>query len=269
MAASNSRHPPLLGWLSQCLICVCYCQAVSTCPVEKFKDRAVLFYWPKRRKIVPLAMIEAFLVAVLLLLLALLFLAHRRWECSSFVKTIDLIPGPKRKPIVGNATALPRESDRRLFKFFSVFYDITANNAPPFSHQIWDHYIYINGISKGHHKSIFLRLFDFMDSACLINKLLYGNNFSFRRLTRRDYANYPREMGKTIWSHLPHMARISDVCAYFDANVHGGKNVYFYSYNNFNFWRYLACWLLCIFNKMKLCLENVNEPDVHRQRQIL
>ncbi|XP_046449677.1 LOW QUALITY PROTEIN: cytochrome P450 4C1-like [Daphnia pulex] len=55
-------------------------------------------------------MIVGILVAVLLFLLALLFLVHHRWECSSFVKTIDLIPGPKRKPIVGNAMDLPKES---------------------------------------------------------------------------------------------------------------------------------------------------------------
>lgn len=56
-------------------------------------------------------MITALLVAILLVLLTVLFLAYRRWECSSFVKTIDLIPGPKKRPIVGNATSLPRESD--------------------------------------------------------------------------------------------------------------------------------------------------------------
>lgn len=64
-------------------------------------------------------MIVGILVAVLLFLLALLFLVHHRWECSSFVKTIDLIPGPKRKPIVGNAMDLPKESHRRLFKVFN------------------------------------------------------------------------------------------------------------------------------------------------------
>ena len=109
-------------------------------------------------------MIEAFLVAILLLLLALLFLAHHRWECSSFVKTIDLIPGPKRKPIVGNATSLPRESHRRLLKTLS---DIIVLNAPPFSYQIWNHYLNKNCIDEGHHKSIFLNrlTFDFIDCA--------------------------------------------------------------------------------------------------------
>ena len=55
-------------------------------------------------------MLEAYLAVVLLLLLVL-FLAHHKWESSSRVQTIDLIPGPKRKLIVGNATSLPRESD--------------------------------------------------------------------------------------------------------------------------------------------------------------
>ncbi|XP_046636792.1 cytochrome P450 4C1-like isoform X1 [Daphnia pulicaria] len=59
-------------------------------------------------------MIGVFLVSVLLLLLALLFLAHHRWENSAYVKTIDLIPGVTRKFIVGNVTALPKESDEVL-----------------------------------------------------------------------------------------------------------------------------------------------------------
>ncbi len=58
------------------------------------------------------------LVSVLLLLLALLYLAHHRWENSAYVRTIDLIPGVRRKFIVGNVTALPKESDGML-KLFS------------------------------------------------------------------------------------------------------------------------------------------------------
>ncbi|XP_045033385.1 cytochrome P450 4C1 [Daphnia magna] len=56
---------------------------------------------------------EAFFAAILLVLglLAILFLGHHRWENSSYVKTIDRIPGPKKKPIFGNATALPKEID--------------------------------------------------------------------------------------------------------------------------------------------------------------
>ncbi|KAI9562774.1 hypothetical protein GHT06_010229 [Daphnia sinensis] len=64
-----------------------------------------------RQELDELEMITALLVAILLVLLTVLFLAYRRWECSSFVKTIDLIPGPKKRPIVGNATSLPSESD--------------------------------------------------------------------------------------------------------------------------------------------------------------
>lgn len=55
-------------------------------------------------------MIEAFLVSALLLLLALLFLAHHKWENSAYVRTIDLIPGPKRKFISGNVTDIPKDS---------------------------------------------------------------------------------------------------------------------------------------------------------------
>ncbi|EFX88054.1 hypothetical protein DAPPUDRAFT_311593 [Daphnia pulex] len=59
-------------------------------------------------------MIGVFLVSVLLLVLALLFLAHHRWENSAYVRTIDLIPGVRRKFIVGNVTALPKEIDENL-----------------------------------------------------------------------------------------------------------------------------------------------------------
>lgn len=59
---------------------------------------------------------EAFFAAILLVLglLAILFLGHHRWENSSYVKTIDRIPGPKKKPIFGNATALPKEIDGKI-----------------------------------------------------------------------------------------------------------------------------------------------------------
>jgi hypothetical protein len=63
-------------------------------------------------------MIGVFLVSVLLLMLALLFLAYHRWENSAYVKTIDLIPGVRRKFLVGNITALPKESDGKI-KLFS------------------------------------------------------------------------------------------------------------------------------------------------------
>ena len=75
-------------------------------------------------------------------------------------------------------------------------------------------------------------------------------------------------MGKTIWSHLPHLARISNVCAYFDANFHGGKKNVFYSYNtNFDFYG-IPC-VVIIQRNETFFLENVNEPDIYRQGKIL
>jgi cytochrome P450 family 4 len=56
-------------------------------------------------------MIAAYLISVLLLVLTLLFFVHRKWENSSYVKTIDLIPGPSKQFFVGNALALPKETN--------------------------------------------------------------------------------------------------------------------------------------------------------------
>lgn len=51
------------------------------------------------------------IIALILIVLTALFLAYNKWESSEFVKAIELIPGPERKPIVGHATVLPTESD--------------------------------------------------------------------------------------------------------------------------------------------------------------
>ena len=56
-------------------------------------------------------MIFELFLGIILLAVSLLFLAFIRWEYSPFVKTIDLIPGPKKTLVVGNALQLPRESD--------------------------------------------------------------------------------------------------------------------------------------------------------------
>jgi hypothetical protein len=64
-------------------------------------------------------MIEILLVSVLLLL-TLLFLAHHKWENSVYVRTIDLIPGPKRKFISGNVSALPKDAVGKIKMCFHV-----------------------------------------------------------------------------------------------------------------------------------------------------
>ncbi len=92
-----------------------------------FKSETVIFYrvWSvnwyccieaRQETITSLIMI-VLLVSVLLLLLALLFLAHHRWENSAYVRTIDLIPGVRRKFLVGNVTDLPKESDGKIKPF--------------------------------------------------------------------------------------------------------------------------------------------------------
>lgn len=49
--------------------------------------------------------------SVVFLVATWIFLAYRRWENSHFVRTIDLLPGPKKTPIFGSALLIPRESD--------------------------------------------------------------------------------------------------------------------------------------------------------------
>lgn len=65
-------------------------------------------------------MLQIFLF-VILFVAGFLFLAIRRWESSVFVQKIDLIPGPEKKPILGNVAALPSESDGKHFmNWFSI-----------------------------------------------------------------------------------------------------------------------------------------------------
>ena len=74
-------------------------------------------------------MIQAFLVALLLFLLAFLYLAYHKWENSAYVKTIDLIPGPKRKFIVGNVNDLPKDGVGKIkFNSFIIDEKLSANN---------------------------------------------------------------------------------------------------------------------------------------------
>ena len=49
-------------------------------------------------------------VLVLVLIVSVLVCLLVRWELSSKVKTINLIPGPKRTWILGNAWSMPTAS---------------------------------------------------------------------------------------------------------------------------------------------------------------
>lgn len=44
-----------------------------------------------------------------LVLAAIVLLIYYKWEYSSFVKTIDLMPGPKKVPIFGSLLEVPRD----------------------------------------------------------------------------------------------------------------------------------------------------------------
>ncbi len=61
------------------------------------------------------AMIELFLFALVLILGSLKSVQYLRWLRSSFVKTINQIPGPGMLPILGLIPSIPRNTDGKLF----------------------------------------------------------------------------------------------------------------------------------------------------------
>ena len=73
-------------------------------------------------EIIASIMIEAIFVSSLLFMLTLLLLSYHKWENSAYVKMIDLIPGPKRKFIVGNVTDLPYNSVGKITNVFIFFH---------------------------------------------------------------------------------------------------------------------------------------------------
>jgi hypothetical protein len=46
-------------------------------------------------------------LAIFCVALAAIFFFYLKWEYSSYVKTIDLIPGPPKVPFFGNALSIP------------------------------------------------------------------------------------------------------------------------------------------------------------------
>lgn len=63
---------------------------------------------------------------VVCLAAAVIFLLYLRWEYSTYVKTIDLIPGPPKIPVMGNALLIPRNPHGKKPKkqkqlFFLIF----------------------------------------------------------------------------------------------------------------------------------------------------
>ncbi|XP_046636789.1 cytochrome P450 4C1-like isoform X1 [Daphnia pulicaria] len=101
-------------------------------------------------------MIAAYLISVLLLVLTLLFFVYRKWENSSYVKTIDLIPGPPKQFFVGNALALPKETNEILQTI----------------HSKW-----VKQYGKIFRVWLGLRPFVMTSSAVLIEKMMTSNTF--------------------------------------------------------------------------------------------
>ena len=76
------------------------------------------------------------MILVVCLVAALIFLLYLRWENSTYVKTIDLIPGPPKVPVVGNALLVPRNphgKKQSILSYFNLF--------------VYIHLVYINRFS--------------------------------------------------------------------------------------------------------------------------
>ena len=57
------------------------------------------------------------LLAVVFLIIGFAFVIYLKWEYSSYVKTIDLLPGPKKLPLVGSILSVPRDPHGNKYRF--------------------------------------------------------------------------------------------------------------------------------------------------------
>lgn len=64
----------------------------------------------------------AMILALVCLAVAVIFFFYLKWEFSSYVKTIDLIPGPQKIPFFGNALSIPLDPcGKQLDLFITIF----------------------------------------------------------------------------------------------------------------------------------------------------
>lgn len=74
------------------------------------------------------------LFAVICLAAAVIIFIYLRWEYSSYVKTIDLIPGPPKVAVFGNALLLPRDIHGNQNAKLVLIYFILAMRLNPALH---------------------------------------------------------------------------------------------------------------------------------------
>ena len=66
----------------------------------------------------------AMILALVCLAVAVIFFFYLKWEFSSYVKTIDLIPGPPKIPFFGNALSIPLDPSGKPFDLFIYLIEI-------------------------------------------------------------------------------------------------------------------------------------------------
>ena len=59
-------------------------------------------------------------LALLALAAAVIFFFYLKWEYSSYVRTIDLIPGPPKVPFFGNALSIPLDPCGKTITFMKI-----------------------------------------------------------------------------------------------------------------------------------------------------
>ncbi len=61
-------------------------------------------------------------LAIFCVALAAIFFLYLKWEYSSYVKTIDLIPGPPKAPFFGNALSIPLDPYGKTITILKCFF---------------------------------------------------------------------------------------------------------------------------------------------------